>query len=116
MIVLIQLLLKFVLFEKFDLTLALNTFQFSILVLSTVLIALAGYIINDLNDIKIDNINKPEMVFVGKKISKKGADTLFLIINFSGLLLGYYLSYSIDEISFFAVFIIASLLSYLSGN
>ncbi len=113
MIVLIQLLIKYVLFGKFYLTLSLDNFHFSILILSTVLIALAGYIINDINDIKADKVNKPKKVFVGKSISKQRADNLFLIFNFIGLLLGYYLSYSLDKISFFSIFIIASLLSYL---
>ena len=113
MIILIQILIKYVLFAKFYLTLSLDDFHFAILVLSTVLIALAGYIVNDLNDIRADKINKPKRVFVGKLITKQKADNLFLIFNFLGLLLGYYLSYSIDEISFFSIFIIASLLSYL---
>ena len=113
MIIFIQLILKYVLFQKFNLTTTLDDFHFSILVASTVLIALAGYIINDVNDIKSDLINKPSKVFVSKKISLKNADILFLVFNFLGLLAGYYLSYSINKISFFAIFIIASLLSYL---
>ena len=113
MIVLIQILIKYVLFEKFYITLSLNSFHFFILILATVLIALGGYIINDISDIRSDKINKPQKIFVGKLISKKNADLLFIIFNFTGLLLGYYLSYSIDQISFFSIFIIASLLSYL---
>ncbi len=113
MIIFIQLILKYVLFQKFNLTTTLDDFHFSILVASTVLIALAGYIINDINDIKTDLINKPTKVFVSKKLSHKNADTLFLVFNFLGLLAGYYLSYSINKVSFFAIFIIASLLSYL---
>lgn len=106
-------LIKYILFEKFYLTLSLDNFHFSVLVLSTVLIALAGYVINDINDVRADNINKPSKVFVGKLLTKNKADNLFLAFNFIGLLLGYYLSYSLDQISFFAVYIIASLLSYL---
>jgi len=113
MIVLIQMLIKYILFEKFNLTLSLDNFHFFILVLSTVLIALAGYVINDLNDVIADNINKPSKVFVGKLLTRKKTDNLFLAFNFIGLLLGYYLSYSLDQISFFAVYIVASLLSYL---
>lgn len=113
MIVFIQVILKYVLFQKFNLTTSLDNFHFSILVISTVFIALAGYIINDIYDVKPDLINKPKKVFVSKKITQKSADTFFLVFNFMGLLLGYYLSYSINKISFFAIFIIASLLSYL---
>lgn len=113
MIILIQLLLKYVLFKKFTLSTSLDDIHFFILILATVLIASGGYIINDINDIRSDIINKPNKVIVGKKISTKAADYLYLSLNFSGLVLGYYLSYSINNNSFFAIFIIASLLSYL---
>ncbi len=126
MIILIQVVLKYVLFQKFDLRLALSTSQFLILVLATVLIAIAGYIINDINDVKADIINKPDKVFIPSKISFKKANDLYFTINLFGLLLGLYLSYSIDNISFFTIFIIVSLLlnrystqlknKYLIGN
>ncbi|NJN35353.1 MAG: UbiA family prenyltransferase, partial [Saprospiraceae bacterium] len=38
----------------------LPRFEFFLLVFSTVLIAASGYIINDIEDIEIDRINKPE--------------------------------------------------------
>lgn len=112
MIIIIQYLLKYILFQKFDVTTSLDTLHFFILVFSTVLIATAGYIINDINDISADKVNKPDKVFVGKKISINKSYNLYLALNFIGLLLGFYLSYSIGYVSFFTIFIITSLLLY----
>ena len=112
MIVLIQLLIKFVLFQKFHLSSSLDDLHFIILILSTLFIAAAGYIINDLHDVKADLINKPKKVFVGNKITVKETNRLFVILNSIGLLLGFYLSYHIGRNSFFIVFLIISLLLY----
>lgn len=111
-IILIQVLIKFVLFQKFELSTSLDDLHFGILVLSTIFIAIAGYIINDIEDIETDKINKPNKVFVSKKISIKKANSLFIIINSIGLLLGFYLSIYIDKSSFFVIYIIISLLLY----
>ncbi len=112
MIFLIQAMIKFILFQKFDLNTSLDIFHFFILTFSTVFIAMAGYVINDINDIKADEINKPDRVFVGKMLSYKKANNLFLILNSLGLLLGFYLTIYIHKNSFFIIYIITSLLLY----
>ena len=48
---------------------------------STLLIAAAGYIINDYFDIKIDVINRPEKVILEKKISLKAAIIAHAVLN-----------------------------------
>jgi 4-hydroxybenzoate polyprenyltransferase len=83
------------------------------LVLSTLCIAAAGYIINDIQDVDIDKINKPEKVIVGKKVTEKIAFTLFIVLNCVGVLLGFFLSNSIGKPGFFALFIIISALLYI---
>jgi 4-hydroxybenzoate polyprenyltransferase len=40
----------------------LDDFHFFLLVISTLLIAAAGYVINDYFDVKIDSINKPRRI------------------------------------------------------
>ncbi|MCK5638889.1 MAG: geranylgeranylglycerol-phosphate geranylgeranyltransferase [Flavobacteriaceae bacterium] len=111
-IILIQFLLKFVLFQNFNLSSSLNNLHFFLLTLSTICIAIAGYIINDINDVRADQINKPNKVFVGNKISFSKANNLFLILNSIGLLIGFYLTIYINKNSFFIIYIIASLLLY----
>jgi 4-hydroxybenzoate polyprenyltransferase len=66
---------------------SLASFNFSLLSLSTVLIAAAGYIINDYFDIKIDQINHPEKVVLGKVIPRKTAIIAHTFINITALAL-----------------------------
>lgn len=61
------------------------------LILSSVLIAAAGYIINDYFDLNIDLINKPDKVIVGKTITRRWAIAFHLILSFIGIAIGFYL-------------------------
>ena len=110
MIILIQYLFKYVLFEKFDLLVSLNDFHFALLTLSTVCIAIAGYVINDIHDVKADIINKPEKLFIDRKIVRSTAHYLFLGFNAIGLALGMYLSYYIGHTSYFFIYVLTAFL------
>ncbi|MEI8278951.1 MAG: geranylgeranylglycerol-phosphate geranylgeranyltransferase [Bacteroidota bacterium] len=65
--------------------LLLNNKHFLYISISTVLIAAAGYIINDYFDIKIDAINRPENVILEQKIPRRIAIMLHTIFNVTGL-------------------------------
>lgn len=67
--------------------LLLNTHNFLLLAVSTVLIAAAGYIINDYFDIKIDAINRPDKVVLEKRIPLKAAIVMHTIFNIAGIAL-----------------------------
>jgi 4-hydroxybenzoate polyprenyltransferase len=71
----------------------MSGFDFTLLVISTVFIAAAGYIINDYFDTKTDRINKPDRVVVGKTISRRWAITLHLVLSFLGLVIAAYLAW-----------------------
>jgi len=77
---------------------------FFLLVLSTVLIAGAGYIINDYYDVKIDFVNKPKRVVVGKTLSRRWVIVGHLVLNFSAIAIGFYLSPVIGIINIIATF------------
>lgn len=64
---------------------AYDTRQFIFLVMSSVFIAAAGYIINDYFDINIDEVNKPERMVVNKTIRRRWAMAWHLILNFAGI-------------------------------
>lgn len=113
MILLIQYLFKYVLFEKLSIEVSLDHIHFGLLALSTAFVAIAGYIINDINDVKADIINKPQKLFVDKKITRIDAQKLFIAFNSAGLLLGMYLSYHINHTSYFMIYILTSLLLYM---
>lgn len=64
--------------------------DFIIIVIGTTLIAAAGNIINDILDIEIDTINKPEAVIVGKSIPLSIAWNLYWSFNVIALLIGIF--------------------------
>jgi len=115
-IALTQICIKYGLFVPLKINLALSDFQFSLLVLSTLFIAAAGNIINDIYDVKIDKINKPEKVIIGKKITEAKANKLYIFLNIVGVVLGFYIANSIDKPSFAAIFIIISALLYIYSS
>ncbi|MBJ6367081.1 geranylgeranylglycerol-phosphate geranylgeranyltransferase [Snuella sedimenti] len=113
MIALVQLLIKYALLEPFGASLTLSGVGIGLLIIATLCIAAAGNIINDINDVETDSINKPNKVIIGKLISEKAGYNLFLIFNLIGVSLGFYLSYSIEKHAFFSIFVVTSLLLYL---
>lgn len=112
MIVLVQLLIKYVFLDAFGVN-NLSSLQITILIIASVCIAAAGNIINDIYDIETDLVNKPHKVIIGKSISEKTGFNLFIIFNIIGVGLGFYLSHSVDKSAFFSLFVIISALLYV---
>jgi 4-hydroxybenzoate polyprenyltransferase len=71
-----------------------------LLVLSTLIIAASGYIINDYYDVKIDYINKPHRVVVGKVIKRRIVMVSHTVLNLTGIAIGYLVSPTIAIINF----------------
>ena len=72
-----------------DLSLQLSLKDFFLLVLSTVFITAAGYVINDYYDIKSDKINCPEKVIAGDIFSLNTVLYFNFILNAIGIFLVY---------------------------
>lgn len=64
-----------------------SAIRFASLILATVFIAAAGYIINDYFDQNIDQINKPDKVVVNRIISRRWVIFWHLFLSINGLLL-----------------------------
>lgn len=111
-----QIVIKYGLFLPFEIDITLNAFGFSLLVISTMCIAAGGYIINDIYDVDIDKINKPKNVIVGRSITEKTANRLYIIFNVLGVGIGFYLANMIGKPGFAAIFIIISALLYLYSS
>ena len=77
-----------------------------LLSLSTISIAAAGYIINDYYDIKIDYINKPDRVVIGKSITRRYAILFHVMLSGFGILIGLYLSWRIAAVNVLSVFLL----------
>lgn len=95
------------LFKRYNISLKLqfSDLDFLFLVLATVLITAAGYVINDYFDRKTDLHNRPDKVIIGTHISSRTAMTLHWLFNIVGVLLGFYVSYKIDMYSLGMVYV-----------
>lgn len=89
---------KYFVFEPVNDFSKLTPFLFSILVVSTVLIAAAGNIINDYFDVKTDKINRPDTVVLDVTIKRRWAMILHIAFNAVGLLLGLYLALACHQL------------------
>ncbi len=99
----------------------LTDLRFWLTVAGTLCIAAAGYIVNDYMDVRIDLINKPGKVVVGRRISRRWTMAWQVAFNAIGILMGLAVSPYMA-----LVFVICSLLlllyseklkkQFLSGN
>lgn len=85
------------------LTPMLSVFDFFCVVASTVLIAAAGYVINDYEDVEIDRVNKPDKLIITQSITKDQAWKYYLVLNFSGISLGAYLAFIFQSFNLFFI-------------
>lgn len=81
--------------------------QFSLLVFTVVLIAAAGYMINDYFDVEADMINRPETVVINKYVKASNIYAAYFIINFIALCISFYLSYKVGVTSMTFLFPLA---------
>ena len=99
--------------QQEGLLVALNDVEFILLILATVCIAAAGYIINNIVDQETDNISKPNKVIVGKYISETRAYNYYIALNIVGVLIGFFIANIIFKESFAAIFIVVAFVLYL---
>jgi 4-hydroxybenzoate polyprenyltransferase len=87
---------------------------FILLVIASVCIAAAGYIINDYFDLNIDLVNKPSKIIVDRFIKRRWAIVLHVVISFIGLVLSLYVGYKLRNfyIPFFNLIAIITLWFY----
>lgn len=84
---------------------------FILLVIASVLIAAAGYIINDYFDLNIDAVNKPQKIVVDRIVKRRWAILWHLVLSSIGIVLSFYISYktkiySIGIVNFLCVFLL----------
>ena len=112
MIFVVQLILKVSLSYLRDVGTQLSFLQFSYLSLATLCIAAAGYIHNDIIDVKADRINKPNEVYVIDRIALRSSYIYCISLWSMGVLLGSFCSYELGHITFTFLFIGVSVALY----
>ncbi len=94
-------------FQARGLNALLSHTDFFLLVLATMLISAAAYAINDYFDLRIDRINKPQRIILGRVISRRRAILWHSLLNLLGVGMGVYLSWKIQywqlALIFFAI-------------
>lgn len=112
MLAFMQLLFRYAFLKQQEVPLALSDWQYGLLILSTVLLAAAGYVINNIYDVGTDSINKPNDVVVGKGITETAAYNIYIGLNISGVAIGFILSNIIMRPTFASLFILIASLLY----
>jgi 4-hydroxybenzoate polyprenyltransferase len=73
---------------------------------STIMIAAAGYLINDYYDVKIDYVNKPGRVVVGKLVKRRIVLAAHSLLNIIGIAVGFFLDVYIGLINLTAALLL----------
>lgn len=89
-----------------------QSYNLYLLMLATSMIAAAGYMINDYYDVKIDYINKPDEVIIGRTMKRRVALFYHSILNFFAIGIGWLLAPRMA----LAIFIAAFLLWFYSNQ
>ncbi len=113
MTILTQLVIVYAILNPSGVDLALNWWQLTLLILSTALLTAGGNVINDIQDVEIDKVNKPEKVLVGKVISENNAFTIYGILTIIAVIAGFILSNSLDKPIMATVFVFIAFVLYI---
>ena len=81
-----------------------STLAFTLLVISMVLIQAGGYVINDIFDVEIDKINKPEKQIVGRIFTERQCNVFYIALTIIGLVCGLAASLMANGKNFITVF------------
>ena len=106
-------LFKYTFLDTFPLSYALSPLAFWGMVIATMLIAAGGNVINDIQDVAIDTINKPQKVIVTKTISEKAAYNYYMFLTITGVLLGFWVANAVGKPSLAILFIGSAALLYV---
>lgn len=81
----------------------IQDYKLFLIVFSTMCIAAAGYIINDYFDIKIDIVNKPKRVVIGRYLKRRFAMGAHQVLNLLGVVCGLLVSVPVALLNIFSV-------------
>lgn len=99
---------------KVDLLPGLSNMDCVLGAIAAILIGAAGNLINDYFDIKIDRVNKPDKIIVGRYVKRRVVMMLHVVFNSIALAITAYISYKIGviELTFIPVILIVTLWFY----
>ena len=101
-----QIFIKFFFIDFFIQEDQLLNANFFILLIVTILIAASGYIVNDIYDYNLDQINKPEKVVLGKFLKSRDAIKIYMLFNSLAIMLSFFLCIKIKQEIYILVFLL----------
>lgn len=124
--VLFQYCLLHPIFDKSSIAPVITDAVLFVILIASVLIAAAGYIINDYFDINIDQINKPGRQYIPKYVTRRWAILWHSLLSFAGVVLSFYVGWKIgiwwigpaNVLCVFLLFVYSTTFKkrFLSGN
>ena len=90
--------------EQMGVAARLSAWQLLALIFSTICVTAVGYIINDLHDLGIDRINRPEKILVGKHISIRAAKRINLLLGLAGFLSALWLALTVAPLYYILLY------------
>ncbi|MBL7815433.1 MAG: geranylgeranylglycerol-phosphate geranylgeranyltransferase [Saprospiraceae bacterium] len=99
--------------KKMGMLPVLPHFEFFLLVLSTVLIAAGGYVVNDIEDVAIDRLNKPEHKRIVERIySIRQSWWIYWFLTILGFVISLYLAIYVKNLGQLLIYPLAVFLLY----
>ena len=112
MIALTQGIIYYYLFGGLEVNTALQGIKLYLFILTTVIIAAGGYIINDIADFKADMINKPHKTYIPYPITITNGWIYYKSIIVIGLLISVYIAYQTQNLPLITLYPLASIVLY----
>ncbi len=103
-------------YRMYDFMPYLHTPSFYILLVTTLLIAASGYVINDIFDVDTDQVNKPDQIIVGKHIDDKKAFTFYLVLTGLGAIGSFVLVFTTQQMKISMIPLMVCVLLYLYAS
>lgn len=116
LLALMQLIFRLGYLEQIKIPLSLFYWQYTLLILATVLIAAGGYVINDIFDQETDAVNKPNKTIVGNYLSEAKAYNLYAALTIAGVGCGFILANSVSHPNFAIIFVLIATLLYFYAS
>lgn len=74
-----------------------------LILIATLLVAAAGYVINDYFDVKIDIVNKPRRVIIGRYLKRRMAIGTHQVFNILGVLCGLVVNWKVAVVNIVSI-------------
>ena len=102
----------FIIVPLSDDPIVLSGVLFPLFVLDTLIVAAAGYVINDLKDYKADLINKPDKTYIPHPVSSKAALMYYSILVGAGFIISLFLAIRTQNLKHIWIYPAATLFLY----